>query len=108
MNKAQEKAEKTFNKIKIPFTAENKAFEIQSDLHNYIIARIGKDKHGNRKTTPIKFYPTLDSCLTAVLNLKVKGTPASTLEDLLDSISSAENSISRLYKLTVDTENMEE
>jgi len=99
---------KTQNKVRIPFTVGKTNYEIVCDSSCWSICRIGKTKKGERTSTGIKFYTTLESCLSGVMEMKVKDMPASSLEELAGNISRAQKAISDMYKLTVDLGELED
>lgn len=98
---------KTQNKVCIPFVVGKTNYEITCDSSCWSICRIGKNKKGEKTSIGIKFYTTLESCLSGVMEMKVKDMPAYTLEELVGNISQAKTTISEMYKLTVNLDDME-
>lgn len=103
-----ESKERTLNKVCIPFTADSGKYELTCSSNCWIISKVTKSKKHGTTSTGIKFYTNLESCLQGVLDLKVKGMYASSLEELSGNISRAQKAISNMYKLTVDLDELED
>lgn len=60
---------------------------IESDTYSFQLTQyLGVDKNGNEMKRTIGYFPTVESCINKVIDMKIKQSTAKTLKELREDV----------------------
>ena len=98
--------ESVCNKIKIRFSVGKAAYELNCNFRNYILSKI-TEVEGKETGTALKYYTRPEEALNQIIDMKVKDTPVTTFEDLLEAIARSKREVLNMYSMEIDADDIE-